>query len=71
MAYLGKGRWDVYAAGPTRRDRRPCDYAVYWSDALAGRNFFISMSRFDHRPCSRFPPRRGCLDGHTRRQTKL
>ncbi len=41
MAHLEKRRWDAYAAGPTRRDRRPCDYAVYWSDALAGRNFVL------------------------------
>ena len=41
MAHLEKRRWDAYAAGPTRRDRRPCDYAVYWPDALAGRNFVL------------------------------
>ncbi|MDD9995293.1 MAG: Fic family protein, partial [Dehalococcoidia bacterium] len=41
MAHLDKRRWDAHAAGPTRRDRRPCDYAVYWPDALAGRNFVL------------------------------
>ena len=41
MAHLEERRWDGYAAGPTRRDRRPCDYAVYWPDALAGRAFIL------------------------------
>ena len=41
LVHLEKRRWDAYAAGPTRRDRRPCDYAVYWPDALAGRNFVL------------------------------
>ena len=41
MAHLEKRRWDAHAAGPTRRDRRPCDYAVYWPDALADRNFVL------------------------------
>ena len=41
MAHLEKRRWDAYAAGPTRRDRRPCEYAVYRPDALAGRNFVL------------------------------
>ena len=41
MAHLEKRRWDAYAAGPTRRDRRPCDYTVYRPDALAGRNFVL------------------------------
>ena len=41
MAHLQRRRWDSYGAGPTRRDRRPCYYAVYCPDALAGRNFVL------------------------------
>ncbi len=41
MAYLEERRWEGYDSGPTRRDRLPCDYAVYWPDALSGRAFVL------------------------------
>lgn len=39
MAYFETRRWEAQAAGLTRRDRRPCDYAVYFPDPLTGRRF--------------------------------
>ena len=42
MAHLETRRWDSEFAGPTRRDRRPCNYAVYLPDALAGRSFVLN-----------------------------
>ncbi len=42
MAYLETQRWDSEFAGPTRRDRRLCNYAVYLPDALAGRSFVLN-----------------------------
>ena len=39
MAYLEDRRWEGEATGFTRRDRRPCDYAVYMPDAISGRSF--------------------------------
>ena len=41
MAHLQKRRWQGEAAGLTRRDRSPCDYAVYLPDTLAGRSFVL------------------------------
>ena len=41
MAHLEQRRWPGDASGWTRRDRRPCDYAVYWPDAVANRSFVI------------------------------
>ena len=41
MASLEKRRWEGDPAGLTRRDRRPCDYAVYLPDLLAGRRFVL------------------------------
>ena len=41
MAHLEQRRWAGEASGWTRRDRRPCDYAVYWPDAVANRSFVI------------------------------
>ena len=41
MARLEARRWAGDAAGRTRRDRRPCNYAVYIPDALAGRSFVL------------------------------
>ena len=41
MAHLEQRRWPGEASGWTRRDRRPCEYAVYWPDAVAGRGFVI------------------------------
>ena len=41
MAHLEQRRWPGEASGWTRRDRRPCDYAVYWPDAVANRSFVI------------------------------
>ena len=41
MAHTQKRRWEGEAAGLTRRDRSPCDYAVYLPDALAGRSFVL------------------------------
>ena len=39
MAYFETRRWEGQAAGLTRRDRRPCNYAVYFPDLLGGRRF--------------------------------
>ncbi len=36
MAHL-----EGWPLGLTRRDRRPCDYTVYWPDELAGRQFVL------------------------------
>ena len=41
MASLEQRRWEGDAAGLTRRDRRPCTYAVYRPDRLAGRRFVL------------------------------
>jgi hypothetical protein len=41
MAHLEERRWEGAALGLTRRDRRPCDYTVYWPDELAGRQFVL------------------------------
>ena len=41
MASLEERRWAGDAAGSTRRDRRPCTYAVYRPDRLAGRRFVL------------------------------
>ena len=41
MARLEARRWDGDASGQTRRDRRPCEYAVYVPDPLVGRRFVL------------------------------
>ena len=41
MAPLEARRWEGDASGQTRRDRRPCDYAVYIPDPLVGRRFVL------------------------------
>ena len=41
MASLEERRWEGDPAGLTRRDRRPCTYAVYRPDRLAGRRFVL------------------------------
>ncbi len=41
MASLQERRWESDAAGLTRRDRRPCNYAVYIPDPLDGRRFAL------------------------------
>jgi Fic family protein len=41
MARIEARRWDADPSGLTRRDRRPCDYAVYLPDYLAGRQFAL------------------------------
>ena len=41
MARLEARRWAGDAGGQTRRDRRPCDYAVYIPDPLVGRRFVL------------------------------
>ena len=41
MARLEVRRWAGDAAGQTRRDRRPCEYAVYVPDSLVGRRFVL------------------------------
>ena len=41
MASLEERRWAGDAAGLTRRDRRPCTYAVYLPDRLVGRRFVL------------------------------
>ena len=41
MASLEKRRWEGDPAGLTRRDRRPCTYAVYRPDRLAARRFVL------------------------------
>ena len=41
IARLAARRWEGDPAGLTRRDRRPCHYAVYLPDRLAGRRFVL------------------------------
>ena len=41
MARLEGRRWAGVDGGLTRRDRRPCDYAVYIPDSLVGRRFVL------------------------------
>ena len=41
MATFESRRWEGDLAGPTRRDRRPCNYKTYLPDLLAGRTFSI------------------------------
>ncbi len=41
MAHLEARYWEGQAAGPTRRDRRPCNYAIYLPDKLSERRFLI------------------------------
>jgi Fic family protein len=41
MASYEERRWEGDVAGLTRRDRRPCAYAVYLPDPLAGRRFVL------------------------------
>ncbi len=41
MARLEARRWGGDASGQTRRERRPCDYAVYIPDPLVGRRFML------------------------------
>ena len=41
MARLEARRWEGDASGQTRRDRRPCGYAVYIPDPLVGRRFVL------------------------------
>ena len=41
MAHLEDRRWEGQAAGLTRRDRQPCDYAVYVPDPISGRSFVL------------------------------
>ncbi len=41
MARLEARRWEGDTSGQTRRDRRPCDYAVYIPDTLVGRRFVL------------------------------
>ena len=41
MAHLEQRSWPGDASGWTRRDRRPCEYAVYWPDPVGGRGFVI------------------------------
>ncbi len=41
IASWEKRRWEGDPAGLTRRDRRPCDYAVYLPDLLADRRFVL------------------------------
>ena len=41
MARLDGRRWTGVEGGLTRRDRRPCDYAVYIPDPLVGRRFLL------------------------------
>ena len=41
MASYETRRWEGREAGLTRRDRRPCDYATYFPDSLAGRRFIF------------------------------
>ena len=42
IARLEARRWEGDPAGSTRRDRRPCRYAVYLPDRLAGRRFVLN-----------------------------
>ncbi len=41
MAHFEARRWEGDFAGPTRRDRRPCSYEVYFPDPLDGRRFVL------------------------------
>ena len=41
MASYETRRWEGREGGLTRRDRRPCDYATYFPDSLAGRRFIF------------------------------
>ncbi len=41
MAHLEARYWEGQAAGPTRRDRRPCNYSVYLPDKLSERRFVL------------------------------
>ena len=41
MAKLEERIWEADLAGPTRRDRRPCQYSVYLPDHLADRRFAL------------------------------
>ena len=41
MASLEERLWEGDAAGLTRRDRRPCAYAIYYPDRLADRRFVL------------------------------
>ena len=41
MAQLETRRWEGDGGGLTRRDRRPCEYAVYIPDPLVGRRFVL------------------------------
>lgn len=41
MAHLEARYWEGQAAGPTRRDRHPCNYAVYLPDKLCERRFIL------------------------------
>ena len=41
MAHLEQRRWPGEPSGWTRRDRRPCDYAVCWPGFVANRSFVI------------------------------
>lgn len=41
MANFERRRWEGDQSGMTRRDRRPCEYAVYLPDALTGRQFVL------------------------------
>lgn len=41
MAHLEARYWEGQAAGPTRRDRRPCNYSVYLPDTLSDRRFVL------------------------------
>ena len=44
MGSFEQRRWQGDVTGLTRRDRRPCDYAVYLPDLLAGRQFTLDGS---------------------------
>ena len=41
MAYFETRRWEGQAGGLTRRDRRPCNYEVYFPDPLINRRFVL------------------------------
>ena len=41
MAHLEERTWEGNFAGPTRRDRLPCRYSVYFPDRLADRSFAL------------------------------
>lgn len=41
MARIEVRRWEGEVAGLTRRDRRPCNYDVYFPDPLVGRRFAL------------------------------